>query len=146
WPRQGRPAGADRQPGRTPSEDRQMSEITRDQLMAYADGQLPPVERHSVETYLAGNPGAASDVDLLQRQSDAIRTLFGAVGAETVPPRLKPHRLDAELGGRRRRHWGRAAVAVLLVGLGLGAGWLARPLLDARPASATLIADAVNAH
>jgi anti-sigma factor RsiW len=123
-----------------------MSEITRDQLMAYADGQLPAAERHSVEAYLMGNPGAAGEVELLQRQSDAIRTLFGPVGAEAVPPRLKPRRLNAELGRRRGRHWRRATAAVLLVGLGLGAGWLARPLLDARPASATLIADAVNAH
>lgn len=123
-----------------------MSEITRDQLMAYADGQLLPAERQAIETYLAANPDAADAVALLQRQTDAIRTLFGPAGAETVPPRLKPRRLAAELGRRRSRHWGWAAAAVLLVGFGLGAGWLARPLFEAPAASATLIADAVNAH
>ena len=123
-----------------------MSEFTRDQLMAYADGQGTPGERAAIEAHLAANPDAAAEIALLQRQADAIRTLFGPAGAETVPPRLKPRRLAAEIGRRRIRSWGWAAAAVVLVGLGLGAGWFARPLLEARPASATLIADAVNAH
>ncbi|KRA55385.1 anti-sigma factor family protein [Devosia sp. Root635] len=123
-----------------------MTQITRDQLTAYADGQLPETERIAVETYLSANPDAAAEVALLLRQTDAIRTLFGPAGAETVPVRLKPRRLAAEIGRRRIRSWGRAAAAVVLVGLGLGAGWLARPLIEAQPASAMLIADAVNAH
>ncbi|QDZ11564.1 anti-sigma factor family protein [Devosia ginsengisoli] len=123
-----------------------MSEITRDQLMAYADGQLPEPEHAAMEAFLAANPDAAADVALHQRQSDAIRTLFGPVGAEAVPARLKPRRLAAEMARRRTRNWGWVAAAVVLVGLGLGAGWIARPLFDARPASQLLIADAVNAH
>ena len=123
-----------------------MSEITRDQLMAYADGHLSGAERTSVEAHLAANPEAGAEVALLQRQADAIKTLFGPAGAETVPARLRPRRLAAEIGRRRIRSWGWAAAAVVLVGLGLGAGWFVRPLVDARPASATLIADAVNAH
>ena len=123
-----------------------MSEITRDQLMAYADGQLPGDERAAVETFLAANPDAAADVALLQRQSDAIRTLFEPVGAEAVPARLRPARLAAEIARRRSRNWSWAAAAVVLVGLGLSAGWFARPLFDARPASQVLIANAVNAH
>lgn len=123
-----------------------MSEITRDQLMAYADGQLPEAERAAIEVHLAANPDAAAEIALIQRQTDAIRTLFGPAGAEAVPARLKPRRLAAEIGRRRLRSWGWAAAAIVLVGLGLGTGWLARPLLEARPASATLIADAVNAH
>lgn len=123
-----------------------MTPVTRDQLMAYADGQLPEAERPAVEAHLAANPEAAAEITLLQRQADAIKTLFGPAGAETVPARLRPRRLAAEIGRRRIRSWGWAAAAVVLVGLGLGAGWFARPLLDTRPASATLIADAVNAH
>nr|WP_295887768.1 anti-sigma factor [uncultured Devosia sp.] len=123
-----------------------MSQISRDQLMAYADGQLPPDERAAVDAYLGGNPEAAAEVALLQRQSDAIRTLFGPAGAENVPVRLKPQRLAAEIGRRRIEPWRWAAAAVVLVGLGLGAGWFVRPLVETRPASATLIADAVNAH
>lgn len=123
-----------------------MSEITRDQLMEYADGQLPEPERAAIEAFLAANPDAAGDVALLQRQNDAIRTLFGPVGAEAVPARLRPRRLAAEMARRRTRNWGWAAAAVVLVGLGLGAGWFARPLFDAQPLSATLIADAIHAH
>ena len=123
-----------------------MSEITRDTLMAYSDGQLDQSERSAVEAWLASNPEAASEVTLMQRQNDAIRTLFGPAGAEPVPARLKPRRIAAESNRRRVRSWRWAVAAVVLVGLGLGAGWFARPLLDARPASATLIADAVNAH
>ncbi|QQR36985.1 anti-sigma factor [Devosia oryziradicis] len=123
-----------------------MSQISRDQLMAYADGQLSPDERTAVEAYLVANADAAAEVALLQRQNDAIRTLFAPAGAENVPVRLKPQRLSAEIGRRRGQPWGWAAAAVVLLGLGLGAGWFARPLLDPNPASATLIADAVNAH
>jgi anti-sigma factor RsiW len=123
-----------------------MNEITRDTMMAYADGQLPEGERDAVDAYLLANPEAAAEIALIQRQNDAIRTLFGPAGAEAVPARLRPRRLAAEIGPRRIRSWGWAAAAVVLVGLGLGTGWFARPLFDARPASATLIADAVNAH
>ena len=48
-----------------------MSQISRDQLMAYADGQLSPDERAAVEAYLAANADAAAEVALLQRQNDA---------------------------------------------------------------------------
>ena len=123
-----------------------MSQISRDQLMAYSDGQLPQAERAAVDAYLAANPDAAAEVALMQRQSDAIRTLFGPAGAESVPVRLKPQRLAAEIGHRRGQPWTWTTAAVVLLGLGLGAGWFARPLFDTRPASATLIADAVNAH
>lgn len=123
-----------------------MSEITRDTLMAYADGQLDTPQSDAVEAFLTENPEAAADVAALQRQTDAIRTLFAPAGAEPVPARLRPRRIAAELGHRQRRSWGWAAAAIVLVGLGLGAGWFARPLLDARPASATLIASAINAH
>lgn len=123
-----------------------MSQITRDQLMAYADGQLPQAERDAVDAYLAANPEAAAELALLQRQNDAIRTLFGPAGAESVPARLRPQRLAAEIARRRSQPWSWAAAAVVLLGLGLGMGWFARPLFEASPASDTLIADAVNAH
>jgi len=123
-----------------------MSAVTSDLLMAYADGQASDAVREAVDAHLAANPEAAAEIALIQRQNDAIRTLFHPAGAETVPPRLKPRRLAAEIGKRRSRSWGWAAAAVILVGLGLGAGWFARPLFEQAPPSATLIADAVNAH
>ena len=123
-----------------------MTEITRDMLMAYADGQLEADQRLLVEAHLATNPEAAAEVALLQRQSDAIHTLFDPVAAEPVPARLRPRRIAAEASSRRLRSWRWAAAAVVLVGLGLGLGWFGRPLLSGAPPSQTLIADAVNAH
>lgn len=123
-----------------------MSEITRDMLLAYADGQLDAAGRAAVDIHLAGNPEAAAEVALIERQTDAIKTLFGPAGAEPVPARLRPRRIAAELGHHRARSWGWAAAAVVLVGLGVGGGWFARPLLEPGSASTTLIADAVNAH
>jgi len=123
-----------------------MSAISRDQLMAYADGQLPVTDRATVEAYLAENADAAAEVGLIQRQTDAILTLFGPVGAEPVPVRLKPARLAAEIGRRRTRSLKWAVAAIALIGLGLAVGWFARPLLDGQPTSRVLIADAVQAH
>jgi anti-sigma factor RsiW len=123
-----------------------MSEITRDMLMAYADGQLPEPDRAAIAAHLATDTEAAAEIAVLQRQSDAVQTLFGPAAAEPVPLRLRPRRLAAELGRRRYRAWGLAGAAIVLVGIGLGAGWFARPLLDGRPASEMLIASAVNAH
>ena len=124
-----------------------MSPVTRDMLMAYADGQLDPADRAAVETHLAADPDAATEVRLWQRQSDAIKTLFAPAGTEPVPARLRANRIAAEAGARRARSWRWVAAAVVLVGLGLGTGWFARPWLDRAPqASDTLIADAVNAH
>lgn len=122
-----------------------MNPITRDMLLAYADGQLDPAQRQLVEAHLAGDAEAAAEVAQLQRQSDAIRTLFAPAGAEPVPARLRPARIAAELGRQQRRQWGWAAAAVMLLSLGLGLGFAARPLFDP-PVSASLIADAVNAH
>lgn len=123
-----------------------MSDITRDMLMAYADGQLSDAEREAVDAHLQSNPEAAAEVALIARQNGAIKALFDPAGAEAVPARLRPRRIAAELRQRRNRAWGWGAAAVVLVGLGLGAGWLVRPLFDTPPASAVLIADAVNAH
>ena len=124
-----------------------MSEITRDMLMAYADGQIEATQRAAIEAHLATNPDSAAEVALIQRQTDAIRTLFGPAGAEAVPARLRARRIATGIESRRVRSWGWAAAAVVLVGLGLGLGWFARPLVEPTPnASRTLIADAVNAH
>lgn len=118
----------------------------RDMLMAYADGQLDEATRRNVEAYLAGNADAAAEVAWMQRQNDAIQTLFAPTGAEPVPARLHARRIAAQAGRQRNRSLGWAAAAIVLVGLGLGGGWMLRPLLDTRSPSATLIADAVNAH
>ena len=91
-----------------------MSEITRDTLMAYLDGQLDETTRAEVEAHLAANPDAALELSQLHRQSDAIRTLYGPAAAEPVPSRLDPHRLAL---ARSRRTWQVASRAAMIVGV-----------------------------
>ncbi|WP_108395961.1 anti-sigma factor family protein [Devosia submarina] len=123
-----------------------MSEITRDMLMAYADGQLDPATRQAVDEHLATDGEAAAEVAVMQRQSDAIRALYGPAGAEVVPGRLDPRRIAAGMSRNRARRFVWATAAAVLLGLGLAGGWFLRPVLEQRPASAVLIADAINAH
>ncbi|HEY4202353.1 MAG TPA: anti-sigma factor [Devosiaceae bacterium] len=121
--------------------------ITEAMLHGFVDGRLSPAERAAVQTYLDANPEAAAALALWQRQRDAISTLYAPVAAEPVPNRLDPHRLALRQRGRQRA-WTRMAVAaVVLVGLGLGAGWYGHTLLQPEEsASDMLIASAVNAH
>lgn len=123
-----------------------MSEITRDTLMAYADGALTPAERVEADAYLAENAEAAAEVAGMQRQADAIRTLYGPVAAEPVPPRLSVEKLLQAQQKRRSRIWTRAAAAIVLIGVGLGSGWLLRGQMDTPGIADRLIADAVSAH
>lgn len=123
-----------------------MTQITRDMLMAYADGQLDATQRAVIDAHLADNPEAAAVVALQQRQNDAIRTLFTPVGAEPVPVRLRPARLLAEQKKRALRAVRAAALVTVLLGTGLAAGWFLRPLSDTPELYDQLIASAVSAH
>jgi anti-sigma factor RsiW len=123
-----------------------MSQITRETLMAFVDGELDPTARAEVEAWLAANPDATLDVTLMQRQSDAIRTLYGPAAAEPVPARLDPHRLALIQSRRRWQVVGRAAMIVGVLGVGVAAGWLLRPVSDNPALYNRLIADAVSAH
>jgi anti-sigma factor RsiW len=118
-------------------------EIAEADLLAFADGRLAPARRAAVEAWLAANPDRAAEVALWQRQNEAIATLYAHTAREIVPERLSPYRI----AGRRPRIAVLAAAAVVLLALGLGAGWLGRTLLEPRPSEYdALIAAAVNAH
>lgn len=123
-----------------------MSEISRDSVMAYLDGQLDAPMRAEVEAYLAANPEAAAEAAALRRQADAIRTLYAPAGAEPVPARLDPHRLAATQKRQFGRNLARAAMIVGVLGLGIAIGWVVRPGADAPALYDRLIADAVSAH
>ncbi len=119
-----------------------MSLTDKDQIMAYIDGQLDTATRAAVEA----DASAMAEIAALQRQSDAIRTLYAPAGTEPVPARLDPHRLA--LVAQRRRWASMRQVAVLLVFLGIGiiTGWLNRPDPATPQIYDRLIADAVSAH
>ncbi|MFD1943730.1 anti-sigma factor family protein [Paradevosia shaoguanensis] len=121
--------------------------ITDDTLQAYADGRLDADGRAAVEAHLEAHPDLAAELALWQRQRDAIKTLYDPVAGEPVPARLNPHRLAAERSARAASWPRMAAAAVVLIGLGLGAGWFARDLLQPEETPGQLlIASAVNAH
>jgi anti-sigma factor RsiW len=120
--------------------------VSREQMMAYADGQLAGGEQAEVEAWLAANPEAAAEVALIGRQNDAIRTLFGPAGAEPLPETLQPATVARLVARRRSRTMRQAVAAVVLVGLGAGIGWFGRPLVEREPAYEQLVADAVRAH
>ncbi|KKB77151.1 hypothetical protein VW35_15640 [Devosia soli] len=123
-----------------------MSGITRDTLMAFVDGHLDPTGRTEVEAFLAANPEVAAEVALLQRQNDAIRTLYAPAGAEPIPVRLSVDRIAHSGRRRNNRFLTQAAAAVVLVGVGLAGGWLLRGNADTPGIADRLIADAVSAH
>lgn len=123
-----------------------MTPITRDMLMAFADGQLNDADRQAVAAHLATSPEAAAEVALIQRQNDAIQTLFAPAGAEPVPARLKPARLAEAHKSRRWHTLQRAAMITALLGAGMAAGWFLRPTADNPQLYDRLIADAVSAH
>ena len=123
-----------------------MTEVTRDTLMAYLDGQLDGDAMAVVDNWLAANPDAAVELAQLQRQGEAINTLFGPVATEPVPPRLNPHRLALAQSRRRWQGAARAAMIVGVLGIGMAAGWLLRPVADNPALYNRLIADAVSAH
>jgi len=119
--------------------------ISEAMLHSYVDGRLTPGERVTVAQWLATDPDAHAEIALWQRQRDAIATLYAPVATEPVPARLDPHRLAAARIGRRNALLRMAAAAVVLVGVGIGAGWIAHDRLTPG-ASDLLIANAVNAH
>ena len=122
--------------------------ITADALHAFADGQLGEAERAAVERYLATHREAAADVDLWQRQNEALRALFPAPAAnEAVPAGLSPHRIANDTRIARRQSFMNIAAAITLVVLGSGIGWYGRDYLTpTKAASAYLIEAAVTAH
>ncbi len=124
-------------------------EITEALLHGYVDGKLTEAQRASVELYLASHPGKAAEVAHWQRQNEALRTLFGAAANEPVPARLDPQLLARRrTGSHFGVPWPRlAAAAVVLLALGVSAGWYGRSaVFPEETASAILIEDAVTAH
>jgi anti-sigma factor RsiW len=128
-------------------DDRGALEVTEAVLHAYVDGQLDAGSRPAVESWLSHHPDKAAEIGHWERQNAALKTMFGPVAAEPVPPRLSPYRLAAAAVASRW-DWTRiAAAAVLLVGISAGLGWVLRgALTGSEPPSELLIDGAVTAH
>jgi len=95
-----------------------MSDISENDLHAYADGQLDETRRLRVEAYLAGNAEAAESVRIWREQGEALRALYNPVLNEPVPQRLLAVRTP-------QRRWAYYAIAAGAMGLSFGLGWMA---------------------
>jgi anti-sigma factor RsiW len=115
-------------------------------LMAFADGRLSPAQSAEVLRYLADHPQKAEEVALWRRQNEAIVALHPPVAAAGLPERLSPHKIASRLS--QRTDWRKmAAAAVLLLGLGAGAGWSGHAYLNAEETpSEALVKNAMIAH
>lgn len=126
---------------------REERKITPHDLHAYADGALDAPARVAVEAYLAENPAAAAEVEDWKRQNETLRTLYGHIAAEPVPPHLNVYRVERESRIRTIR-WSRMAVAaIILLSAGTAAGWYGRgSFASATPTQVALVDEAIEAH
>jgi anti-sigma factor RsiW len=119
------------------------SPVTTDELHAYVDGVLPADRRAAVEAWLAVRPEVAARVAEWRALSDAVRTRYGAVADEPVPPRFDLDRL-----GRVSVPWRAvAAAAVIAAVIGGGIGWIAHGASAAAPTiTEVMTSQALAAH
>jgi surface antigen len=72
----------------------EMSDVSDEMLMAYADGELSAIERRYVEVLLARAPAAALRLEMFAGTHGLLRDALGGTAAEPIPERL----LDTVLG------------------------------------------------
>jgi anti-sigma factor RsiW len=118
--------------------------VTQDELHAYVDGELAPDRRMAVEAWLARNPDDAARVAEWRAHADAIRTRYGAVVSEPLPPRFDVSRL-----ARSARSWRGIAAAGLIAAFLAGGvvGWMAHGASASAPSRFDIFtAQALEAH
>jgi anti-sigma factor RsiW len=99
--------------------------ITDQDLHAFMDGELDSEARAEVEAWLGEHPEDTKKLGQWQTQATRLHELYDDVLREPVPPQIKDALArTAQPGGRPA--WRRAAAALALLVVGLGAGWLVR--------------------
>ena len=105
---------------RTPSQA-----LTEDQLHAYVDGQLLPVEHAALQARLAHEPLAQATILKWQQQRSALRCLHQDVLIDPIPAPLLAATLQdtaSQQNSNPWRRWGGMAAGVLMA---FSFGWLA---------------------
>jgi anti-sigma factor RsiW len=100
--------------------------IGEDELHAYVDGFLGPERRQTVERYLADHPEAAARIAGWQAVGAALREAAAWKFQEPVPASLNIDRLAEARIAHRWGAWRMAAGIIVALGVGAGAGWVAR--------------------
>jgi anti-sigma factor RsiW len=117
--------------------------VTVDELHAYVDDMLPADRRRAVEAWLSYHPEDAARVAEWRAQAHAVRSRYGTVGDEPVPPRF-----DLDTLARPHVSWRAiAAAAVIAALIGGVAGWTAHGAAANAPTMLeTMTAEALSAH
>ena len=110
-----------------------------ERLMAYADGELGPIEAKRVAAAIAADPALAAVVDAQRRLRERLAAGFAPVAAEPVPDRFAAmlNRTVVPLPAGRsavRRFAAQAAAiaATLVLGVTIGRGWTEGAVTTAR--------------
>jgi anti-sigma factor RsiW len=102
--------------------------------------------RRKLARLAADDPGLAGKLAEWDRQDVALRTLYGPVADEPVPPRLRAITARPAPARLMPRWLPQLAAAVLLLAFGAMAGWTASRVLAPQPAQMALANDALRAH
>ena len=120
------------------------SPVPDDDLVAYADRQLPPDRAAVVEALIARDAEAAARVDAIRAQNAALRESLDGWLAEPIPPRLLA---AATPPARRMLRWRPAFALAATLLLGIATGWFGRDVLLQRNGIPTSFArEAAYAH
>jgi len=123
-----------------------MNDPTELDLMAYADGELPPDRVAAVESALARDAEAAARVAAIREQNRRLRDGLDAWLGEPIPERLLAAATPSAAGPTASR-WKPALAAAATLVLGLAAGWFGREaLLDRQGTPTTFARQAAFAH
>jgi anti-sigma factor RsiW len=117
--------------------------IATEELHAWLDGELSDERWADVETYLREHPDEQQRLDAYRADGAAIARLFSVDPAGSLPPasrRAVPRRAAAGA-----RWWRQAVAALVLLGIGTGAGWIGRAYRDTT-ATARLANNAAAAY
>jgi anti-sigma factor RsiW len=96
-----------------------MSNISENDLHAYADGQLDEARRLRVQAHMAHDAEAAENVRVWREQNQALRAFYNPILNEPVPQRLLSARAQ-------KSRWPYYALAAGAMGLSFGLGWMVR--------------------
>ncbi len=106
-----------------------------------------PSAASELDRAIAQDPAAAALVAEWRRQDAALGALYGPVGQEPVPARLRDIILQAETPANLPRSpWQIAAAAGILITFGASLGFGGSVLVARSGASPSLVADALRAH
>jgi anti-sigma factor RsiW len=115
-------------------------------LMAHADGQLPPERAATVDGALARDPAAAASVAEVREQNRLLREGLDDWLDEPIPERLLAAAAPPP-DARASRRWKPALAMAATLVAGLGVGWFGREaLLDRQGTPTTFARQAAFAH